>query len=42
MRHIELFTTAADVKILPEPHGQRLSNQKNKNGAEKFRAVRDS
>jgi hypothetical protein len=29
-----LFTAAADVKILLEPHGQKLSNPKNKNGAE--------
>jgi hypothetical protein len=32
---------AGDVKILPGPPGQRLSNQKIKNGAEKFRAVRE-
>ncbi len=29
-RHIELFTTAADAKILPELHGQRLSKQNKK------------
>jgi hypothetical protein len=27
-RHVELFTTADDLMILPEPHGQKLSNPK--------------
>jgi hypothetical protein len=27
-RHFGLFTTADNGKILPEPHGQRLSNPK--------------
>jgi hypothetical protein len=29
-RHVELFTTADNVKILPELHGQRLSNPENR------------
>jgi len=27
-RHVDLFTMANDVKILPETHGQTLSNLK--------------